>query len=83
MKCISIEVKFLLSYCILPVLTTWTEYLSEEKETFTNENPIFSQKITDDVVYKYHHIHEVIFYQHGFVLQHSPYELFTSEIAVF
>lgn len=48
----------------------------------TNENPIFSQKITDDLVYKYH-IHEVIFYQHGFVSQHSPYQLFTSEIAVF
>ncbi len=47
----------------------WT---SQSEEALTNGNQIIGQIRPDDAVYKYHRIHNVLFYQHCFVLQHTP-----------
>lgn len=48
----------------------------------TNRNWTISQIRPEDVVYKYHHIHNVLSYQHSFMLQHSPCQGVMGEIKV-
>ena len=56
---------------------------SEEKEALTNENQIIGKIRLDNVVYKYHCIHNFHLYQHSFMLQRTPCQGVMGEITGF